>query len=171
MWVRVLPYAVLGVLTLIVLVTGAYAWDYTNSPAFCGTTCHTMPPEYAAYSVSPHARVDCVECHIGKGFIATRITRKAGDINHIIAMTFATYEYPIYATKMRPSRETCELCHFPEKFSDDSFREIKLNSYIPTWQEFALGTGIISYWLLGFSLAARFLPFSTQHAGDKHTPA
>ena len=125
MWIRVLPYAVLGVLTLIVLVTGAYAWDYTNSPAFCGTTCHTMPPEYAAYSVSPHARVDCVECHIGKSFIATRITRKAGDIGHIISMTFSTYEYPIYATKMRPSRETCELCHFPEKFSDDSFREIK----------------------------------------------
>jgi len=48
---------------------------------------------------------------------------------------------------------------------------VKLNSYIPTWQEFALGTGIISYWLLGFSLAARFLPFSNQHAGDKHTPA
>jgi len=48
---------------------------------------------------------------------------------------------------------------------------VKLNSYIPTWQEFALGTGIISYWLLNFSLAARYLPFSTQHAGDKHTPA
>jgi Ni/Fe-hydrogenase subunit HybB-like protein len=48
---------------------------------------------------------------------------------------------------------------------------VKLNSYIPTWQDFALGTGIISYWLLGFSLAAGFLPFSTQRAGDKHTPA
>ena len=24
---------------------------------------------------------------------------------------------------MRPARETCELCHFPEKFSDDSLRE------------------------------------------------
>ena len=48
---------------------------------------------------------------------------------------------------------------------------VKLNSYIPTWQEFALGTGIISYWLLGFSLAAGFLPFSTQRAGDKHTSA
>ena len=48
---------------------------------------------------------------------------------------------------------------------------VKLNSYIPTWQEFALGTGIISYWLLGFSLAARFLPFSNQRADDKHTLA
>ncbi|MFN2177273.1 MAG: c-type cytochrome domain-containing protein, partial [Anaerolineales bacterium] len=26
---------------------------------------------------------------------------------------------------LRPARETCELCHFPEKFSDDSLREIK----------------------------------------------
>ena len=36
---------------------------------------------------------------------------------------------------------------------------VKLHSYIPTWQEIAVGTGVISYWLLGFSLAARFLPF------------
>jgi Ni/Fe-hydrogenase subunit HybB-like protein len=48
---------------------------------------------------------------------------------------------------------------------------VKLNSYIPTWQEFAIATGLISFWLLGFSLAARFLPFSNQHAGDRHTPA
>ncbi len=125
LWVRILPYAVLGILTIVVLVAGTYAWDYTNSPAFCGTTCHTMPPEYQAYNVSPHARVDCVECHIGKSFLATRITRKAGDISHIIDLVFSNYEYPIYATKMRPARDTCELCHFPEKFSDDKFREIK----------------------------------------------
>ena len=125
MWVRVLPYVVLGVLTLIVLVTGAYAWDYTNSPSFCGTTCHTMPPEYAAYSVSPHARVDCVECHIGKSFIATRITRKAGDFKHVVDLVFSRYEYPIHAGNLRPARDTCELCHSPEKFSDDSLREIK----------------------------------------------
>ena len=53
--VRILPYAVLGALTLVVLVSGAYAWDYTNSPQFCGTVCHTMPPEYTAYLTSPHA--------------------------------------------------------------------------------------------------------------------
>ncbi len=121
-WRRILPYAVLGVLTLIVLTTGTYAWEYTNSPSFCGTSCHTMPPEYAAYQVSPHARVACVECHIGRGFIATRITRKAGDIQHVIDMTFESYEFPIYADKLRPARETCEQCHFPAKFSDDSLR-------------------------------------------------
>ncbi len=36
---------------------------------------------------------------------------------------------------------------------------VQLNSYVPTWQEWAVGTGVISYWLLGFSLAARYLPF------------
>ena len=124
-WIRVLPYAVLGALTIFLLIGAAYAWDYTNSPAFCGTSCHTMPPEYTAYLTSPHARIDCVDCHIGKGFIATRITRKAGDVKHIIATTFKTYEFPIRAGDLRPARETCELCHFPEKFSDDSLRQIK----------------------------------------------
>jgi mono/diheme cytochrome c family protein len=84
-----------------------------------------MPPEYTSYITSPHARIDCVDCHIGEGFITTRITRKAGDIKHIVATTFQTYEFPIRAHQMRPARETCELCHFPEKFSDDSLREIE----------------------------------------------
>ncbi len=125
MWLRVLPYAVLGVLTLLLLTASAYAWDYTNSPEFCGTACHTMPPEFTSYLTSPHARIDCVECHIGRGFIATRITRKAGDARHIFATLFKTYEFPIQAEQLRPARETCERCHFPEKFSSDTLKEIK----------------------------------------------
>jgi nitrate/TMAO reductase-like tetraheme cytochrome c subunit len=124
-WLRVLPYAVLGFLTLVVFVTSAYAWEYTNSPEFCGTACHTMPPEFTSYLTSPHARIDCVDCHIGKGFIATRITRKAGDAKHIISLAFRDYEFPIRAGELRPARDTCERCHFPEKFSDDSLREIR----------------------------------------------
>jgi nitrate/TMAO reductase-like tetraheme cytochrome c subunit/mono/diheme cytochrome c family protein len=123
-WVRLLPYIVLGILTLILLTAGAYGWEYTNSPEFCGESCHTMPPEYTAYQTSPHARIACVDCHIGKGFIATRITRKAGDLKHVYATLFKDYEFPIRAHELRPARETCELCHFPEKFSDDSLRKI-----------------------------------------------
>ncbi len=124
-WVRILPYAVLGVLTLIVLTGAVYGWEYTNSPEFCGTACHTMPPEFTSYLTSPHARIDCVDCHIGKGFLATRVSRKTGDIRHIVATAFNTYEFPIRAQQLQPARETCEKCHFPEKFSDDSLREIK----------------------------------------------
>jgi hypothetical protein len=124
-WLRVLPYAILGVLTVIVLIGAAYGWQYTNSPEFCGTSCHTMPPEYSSYLASPHARVDCTECHIGRGFIATQITRKAGDLRHVTATLFHNYTYPIYATNMRPARDTCEKCHNPDKFSDDTLIENK----------------------------------------------
>jgi nitrate/TMAO reductase-like tetraheme cytochrome c subunit len=124
LWLRIAPYIVLGVVSVILLTGGAYAWEYTNSPEFCGQACHTMPPEYTSYLISPHARIDCVDCHIGEGFITERITRKAGDAKHVFASLFKTYEYPIQVKQMRPARETCELCHFPEKFSDDSLREI-----------------------------------------------
>ena len=104
-WMLILPYTILGVLTVSLLVGGAYTWDYTNSPAFCGTTCHTMPPEYAAYQLSPHSRVACVECHIGREFIGNQIFRKAGDVRHVIAVTFNTYEYPIIcALRLRYAR-------------------------------------------------------------------
>ena len=56
-WLRILPFAVLGVLTVFVLTGSSYAWTYTNSPEFCGSACHTMPPNYSTYLQSPHARV------------------------------------------------------------------------------------------------------------------
>ncbi len=122
-WKRILPYVVLGALTIFVLVLGNYGWEYTNSSVFCGTTCHTMPPEYSAYLKSPHARVQCVECHIGRDVFATQISRKAGDLRHVILNLTGAYEYPIYSHQMRPARQACETCHFPAKFSDDSLRE------------------------------------------------
>ncbi len=123
-WMRTLPYLVLGALTVAVFVGGTLGWEYTNSAEFCGTSCHTMPPEYAAYLVSPHARVQCVECHIGRDPFAARFTRKAGDLRHVVLNVTGAYEYPIRATNMRPAQETCETCHFPQKFSADSLRTI-----------------------------------------------
>jgi nitrate/TMAO reductase-like tetraheme cytochrome c subunit len=105
-WVKILPYAVLGILTLGFLTSATYAWDYTNSPEFCGRACHTMPPEYSTYLLSPHARIACVECHIGRGFVGTQFTRKAGDIRHVIFTITKNYEFPITANDMRPARET-----------------------------------------------------------------
>lgn len=124
-WRRVLPFALLGVLTLAVIAGSVQGWSYTNSPEFCGTACHTMPPEYSAYLRSPHARVQCVECHLGRDEFTTQFTRKAGDLRHVIATLNQDYEFPIYAHNMRPARDSCERCHFPEKFSDDSLRELR----------------------------------------------
>ncbi len=41
---------------------------------------------------------------------------------------------------------------------------VRLNSYTPTWVEFAVGTFVICYWWTAFSLAARFLPFKAHQA-------
>jgi hypothetical protein len=124
-WLRVLPFAMMGGLTLVMLSGGVYGWTYTNSSEFCGTACHTMPPEYNAYLRSPHARVQCVECHIGRDVVTTQFTRKAGDLSHVYATLTSHYEFPIYSRGMRPARESCEPCHFAEKFSDDRLREVR----------------------------------------------
>ena len=124
-WLRILPFAVLGVLTVGVLSGSVYGWNYTNSPEFCGSTCHTMPPEYNAYLRSPHARVRCVECHIGRDVVTTQFSRKAGDLRHVVLTVTNNYEFPIFTRAMRPARDSCETCHFPEKFSDDSLREVR----------------------------------------------
>ncbi len=123
-WRIILPFAALAVIVLIVLAGTTYGWDYTNSPQFCGTTCHTMPPQNAVYLDSPHANVYCTECHIGRAFVGEQFARKSEDLREIYAMVFHTYEFPIRATRSRPALETCEKCHLPETFSDDSLRVI-----------------------------------------------
>ncbi|MCL4260841.1 MAG: polysulfide reductase NrfD, partial [Anaerolineales bacterium] len=40
---------------------------------------------------------------------------------------------------------------------------IIVNSYAPTWVEFSVAALVISYWLLMFSLAIRYLPFKAEN--------
>ncbi len=119
-WMFIVPYAILAVLVLSTIGGGTYVWDYTNSPKFCGTSCHTMPPQNAAYLASPHANVYCTECHIGRAFFGQQFARKTEDVREIVATIFHLYEFPIRASRTRPARETCEKCHQPEAFADDS---------------------------------------------------
>jgi hypothetical protein len=123
-WLIILPYAVLGVVLILLLTGGTYAWDYTNSPQFCGTTCHTMPPEATTYAVSPHANVYCTECHIGRAFVGEQLARKTEDLYEIYSMVFHVYEFPLRATRSKPDLLTCEKCHQPETFSNDSLHTI-----------------------------------------------
>ena len=156
-WIRSLrrpwPWIVGGLLTiLIVLATvtvSATAWEYTNSPQFCGTTCHTMPPEYLAYQVSPHARVACVDCHLGQDSILLTVPRKAREISHVVNALTKSYEPPIYVKNLRPARDTCEQCHNPDKFSSDTFVEIKryasdeLNTHTRNYMVIKTGGGSV----------------------------
>ena len=64
---RLLLFSVFTFLFLIVSAVGSYeAFNFTESVPFCGKLCHkVMEPEYVTYLHSPHARVACVECHVG----------------------------------------------------------------------------------------------------------
>jgi len=48
---------------------GSYqTFHYAESNAFCGQVCHeAMNPEWVTYQRGAHARVACVECHVGAG--------------------------------------------------------------------------------------------------------
>jgi hypothetical protein len=97
--------------------------SYMDSATFCGQTCHTvMAPEFSAYQNSPHARVACVECHIGPG-AGWFVRSKLSGLRQVVAVTFHTYSRPIPSPVkyLRPARETCEQCHWPQRFSGDKF--------------------------------------------------
>lgn len=123
-WKIILPVIVLLIIVLIALVGGTYGWEYSNSPQFCGTTCHTMPPQNAVYVESPHANVTCEECHIGRTSFVNQLTRKSQGLKEAYYQIFKLYEFPIRAKALRPAVDTCEKCHRPETFSDDSLRTI-----------------------------------------------
>jgi nitrate/TMAO reductase-like tetraheme cytochrome c subunit len=123
-WMYVVPVAVLGVIALILAAGGVQAWEYTNSPEFCGTACHTMPPQNAVYLQSPHSNVTCEECHIGRASFVDQLMRKSQGLKETYHQIFSLYELPIRAMVLRPAAQTCEKCHRPETFSDDSLREL-----------------------------------------------
>jgi hypothetical protein len=77
-----------------------------------------MKPEYTAYLHSPHARVGCVDCHVGSGASAY-VKAKINGVHQLLAVTKGDYERPIKTPvkNLRPARDTCEECHWPEKFS------------------------------------------------------
>jgi hypothetical protein len=115
------------VLFLFLTAGGSYkAYEYTESVAFCGTVCHrVMEPEYTTYQAGPHARVACVECHIGAG-AEWWVRSKLSGLYQVYSVTFKKYPRPIGTPieNLRPARETCEQCHWPAKFHGDQMWEV-----------------------------------------------
>lgn len=138
----------LTVANIIIFSAGAYRGvQYMDSARFCGETCHTvMQPEFTAYQNSPHARVECVQCHIGPG-APWFVRSKLSGLHQVYAVTFRTYDRPIPVpvANLRPSRETCEQCHWPQIFSGNklvvirSFEEDEKNTELTTVLMLKLG--------------------------------
>lgn len=118
---RILGWFGLGTLTFLLLTAvGSYqTYEYTESVQFCGEVCHTvMQPEFVTYNASSHARVACVECHVGSG-AASFIHAKVSGLHQVYGVAFNRYPKPIPPplAVLRPARETCEQCHWPEKYT------------------------------------------------------
>ena len=121
---------VIAVLTLVNLMFfglgGARMLHFMDEPEFCGTACHqVMNPEWVTYQSSPHAHVRCVDCHVGEGAGAL-LDAKLNGLWQVISATFDLYERPIPTPvhNLRPARETCEKCHWPDKFYGERIKTI-----------------------------------------------
>jgi len=117
----------LTMVNIVIVSLAAYRGvEYMDSTQFCGQACHSvMKPEATAHADGPHARVTCVECHIGAG--ATWFAKsKLSGTRQLLAVSFHTYSRPIPSPvqNLRPARDTCEQCHWPAKFSGDKIRRI-----------------------------------------------
>jgi nitrate/TMAO reductase-like tetraheme cytochrome c subunit len=115
-------FIIFTVATVIILFLSTYgsfeAFHLTESVEFCGTLCHkVMEPEYTAYQNSSHANVACVECHVGSG-ASWYVKSKLSGLHQVYAVATKTYPSPIETPlhDLRPARETCERCHWPQKF-------------------------------------------------------
>lgn len=94
------------------------AYHAMETDAFCGTSCHVpMEPEYTAYQNGPHARVGCVQCHIGSG-AGWFVKSKLSGSYQLYSVAFNKFPRPIETPihNLRPAQQTCEQCHWPSQF-------------------------------------------------------
>ncbi|MCB2222993.1 MAG: NapC/NirT family cytochrome c [Actinobacteria bacterium] len=116
----------MAVLLVLVVYSGIRAYEATESVSFCGTACHeVMGPQNTTYLASAHARVPCVECHIGPGR-SVWVKSKLDGLRQVWKTFTNSFERPIPTpvTALRPAQETCEHCHWPEQFYGQTLTNI-----------------------------------------------
>jgi hypothetical protein len=116
-----LVVAGLTVVNVVIVAIATYEGvELMESPRFCGSCHSVMAPEFAAYQRSPHARVGCVECHIGPG-APWFVKSKLSGAWQVVSVNLDLYPRPIPVPvhDLRPARDTCERCHWPERFVGD----------------------------------------------------
>ncbi len=125
---RMLALSLMGLLLLgvIIVVSGVKTYQFTESAEFCGQTCHVMQPQFVRFEESPHANVECAQCHIGPG-ASFFIKSKIDGLRQVYAVLTDSYSRPITSPvhDLRPARETCEECHSPAMFKDNIIKIVR----------------------------------------------
>ena len=110
---------------VIVLVAGYGSLHHMESPTFCGATCHTpMHPQYTAWQAGAHARIACVNCHVGEGARGFVHAKLAGT-RQLVHVTTGSFPRPIPPGADVPFGGhdlTCGRCHQPMKIPGDVIR-------------------------------------------------
>jgi len=103
------------------------ALEHMEGTQFCGQSCHVMKPEFMAHKAMSHARILCVECHVAPG-AGGGIESKMSGTRQLIEVAFNTYPRPIKSAmesnRLVPASETCEKCHWPDRFGGAKLRVI-----------------------------------------------
>jgi hypothetical protein len=123
---RLALFAALTAANVVILGAASFKGvEVMDQAAFCGSCHKVMDPEFTAYSRSPHSRVACVQCHIGPG-AGWFVKSKLSGAWQVVSVTFNLYPRPIPTPvqSLRPSRDTCEQCHWPAKFVGDRLKVI-----------------------------------------------
>jgi nitrate/TMAO reductase-like tetraheme cytochrome c subunit len=121
-------FAVTSAANILIGTQGTYrAVEHMETPMFCGQTCHVMKPEFTAHQNSPHARVECVDCHVSPGAAGWLESKMAGTrqlVDVVFNRVHRPIESAIQANRLVPSSLTCEQCHWPQKFDAVKLRVI-----------------------------------------------
>ena len=111
----------------LILLAAQGSLHYMESPEFCGQTCHApMHPQYTAWQNTTHAKVACVQCHIGEGAQALVHYKLAG-VRHARARRHRQLPaaHSCVQAVLRPALETCGTCHSPTLGHGDRTRTIR----------------------------------------------
>ena len=113
----------LGLAFVLIGAISVTGWEYSNSNEFCANACHQVHPEEPmAHELSPHSKVDCVECHIGRMNFFESAIEKSGHMAHAWSLLVG-YERPTHSTSL-DSAKSCESCHPKKAHHDNSIRVI-----------------------------------------------
>ena len=173
---KTLTVLVVSIVVVLAGIVGILGWEFSNSNTFCAVICHNVHPEESyAHKASQHAKVTCVECHMGRlpmlKIAAVKVTHSA----HLWGM-IAGYERPLTSPSMPASRKSCEGCHAEQSHLRDSVlvrkhyepNEANTETTIqltlrtgPSWARKLGGKGV--HWHLGKENQVRFIAIDEQN--------
>ena len=97
----------------------------SESPEFCGETCHPMESNYEAWThARGHREVECVQCHLPNDGLVGHLWQKGQDgLHDILAFTTGRVPQAIQLSERGAEfvQDNCERCHagMVDRIDDD----------------------------------------------------